>query len=294
MSSVSAIVPTHNRAATLRRALASVFSQTRPPDEVIVVDDASTDATADVLRDFPTARVVRLDRNGGAANARNEGVRHATGEFVAFLDSDDVWLSHKLELQLAAFAGEPSPDLVCSGITVRGSGGAVAYHGFAGDSPAEGWSFGEFQNYPFCPSTWLIRRAVFDAVGPFDASLPNCEDLDYLARLAGRCRMRLIADPLVLKYNLHDSLDANLSRTAVSYQTLFSRYPALWRRAPRALIASHVRLASMYARAGDLGRARALLWQTARRHPGNTAPWLLLAASLLGPRAYQRAWRHVA
>jgi glycosyltransferase involved in cell wall biosynthesis len=257
MSSVSAIVPTHNRAATLHRALASVFGQTRPPDEVIVVDDASTDATAAVLRDFPAARVVRLERNGGAAHARNEGIRHATGEFVAFLDSDDVWLSHKLELQLAAFAGAPPPDLVCTGITVRGSGGAIAYHGFAGDSPPEGWSFGEFQNYPFCPSTWLVRRSVFGAVGPFDASLPNCEDLDYLARLAGRCRMRLIADPLVVKYNLDDSLDASLARTEASYQMLFRRYPALWARAPHALVASHVRLAGMHARAGNLGRARA-------------------------------------
>jgi glycosyltransferase involved in cell wall biosynthesis len=294
MSSVSAIVPTHNRAATLHRALASVFGQTRPPDEVIVVDDASTDDTAAVLRDFPAARVVRLERNGGAAHARNEGIRHAAGELIAFLDSDDVWLSHKLELQLAAFAAAPSPDLVCTGITVRGSGGAVAYHGFAGDSPPEGWSFGEFQNYPFCPSTWLVRRSVFGAVGPFDASLPNCEDLDYLARLAGRCRMRLIADPLVVKYNLHDSLDASLARTEASYQALFSRYPALWARAPQAVVASHVRLAGMHARAGDLGRARALLWQTARRHPGRPAPWLLLAASLLGRRAYQRAWRHLA
>ena len=129
MTTVTAIIPTFNRAATLDRALASVFGQTRVPDEVIVVDDASTDETESVVRRFPEVLYLRLQRNSGAAHARNEGVRRARGDLIAFLDSDDVWLPHKSERQLSHMGKAPHLQLLCTGIAVNFATGREEFLG---------------------------------------------------------------------------------------------------------------------------------------------------------------------
>lgn len=283
MTTISVILPTYNRAHVLERALTSVFGQTHLPDEVIVVDDASTDATADVVKRFPHVRLHRLERNSGAAHARNAGAKLATGEYIAFLDSDDLWLSNKLEVQLVRMNESPAPDLICSGITVQERNGSVAYHGFFTVTPPEEWSFGEFQSYPFCPSNWLIRRATFLGMGLFDESMPNCEDLDFLARMAGRHRIEVMSQPLTVKYNQSDSLDTNRARTAVSYDILFSRHRNLWLKAPAAAGRSYQRLANMHIIAGDMTKARAALMSAARYQPWRIKFWVL---ALFGKTVY--------
>jgi glycosyltransferase involved in cell wall biosynthesis len=293
LTTISVVVPTYNRAVTLRRALISIQAQTLQPDEVIVVDDGSTDNTSAVLADFPTVRILRLDRTLGAAGARNAGVRYASSHCIAFLDSDDAWEPSKLDQQLRALESPAAPDLVCTGVIVTTCAGTTVRHGLAAMSPATGWTFREFQTYPFAPSTWLIRRSVFAAVGFFDETLPNCEDLDLLARMSGRHRMQLLAEPLVRKHNLPDSLDSNVARTAASLEILFERHALLWSRAPEAAVASYVRLANMHMRAGDPHRARGSLWRALVRQPRRLESWALLGASLLGPRVYRRIARRV-
>ena len=283
MTTVSAILPTYNRAATLARALASVFEQARVPDEVLVVDDGSTDDTAAVVRRFEGARLVRLDRNLGAAGARNEGIRRSSGELIAFLDSDDLWLPAKLERQLAHFAAAPTTQLLCTGITVHERSGRAADHIAAGPSSTAGWSFADFQAYPFCPTTWLIRRDVIEQAGLFDASLRNCEDLDFLARIAGR-RIHLLPQVLAIKFNRHDSLDAALERTVESHRTLFSRHRRLWARTPAAAARSHRRLANMHIDAQAMAAARGALLRGLGYRPWDLRSWAMLAASIFGPR----------
>lgn len=110
---VSVIVPAYNAASTLTRALDSVAAQTVLPQEIIIVDDSSTDATADVAAQWCathpdlSARVLRLSRNGGAGTARNAGWAQATGEFIAFLDADDAWHPRKLAIQHGWMARHP-------------------------------------------------------------------------------------------------------------------------------------------------------------------------------------------
>lgn len=293
MTTVSAIVPTYNRADSLGRALDSAYGQSRPPDEVIVVDDGSTDGTTAVLDRFPQARVVRLARNGGAARARNEGVRQARGELIAFLDSDDTWYQHKLELQLRRFEGAPDLGLLCTGITVHGSSGGVAHYGAPAQPSSDAWSFEELQTYPFSTPTWMIRRSVFLALGAFDESLPNCEDLDLLARMVGRHRIAFVDAPLVTKYNRTGGLNTGRLATAQSYAILFERHRALWQRAPAAAARAHHRLANMHIDAGDLASGRADLLQALRLQPARPSLWALLLLSLLGRGAYRgaRRWR---
>ena len=99
---ISVIIPTHNRCELLRRALLSVFAQTLLPTEVVVIDDGSTDNTATMIRtEFPAVSYY-YQENSGVSSARNLGIQHTTGDWLAFLDSDDEWLPEKLMQQSAA------------------------------------------------------------------------------------------------------------------------------------------------------------------------------------------------
>lgn len=277
------MIPTHNRAHTLARALSSVFEQTRAADEVIVVDDGSTDDTGAVVRGFPRARLIRLEANRGAAAARNAGVRQARGDYIAFLDSDDAWVPSKLQAQLAHAAAWRDRDLVCTGIVVHRNDGSITRHpGIT--QPREGWNFADFLNYPFSPSTWLVKAAALARLGGFDETLANCEDLDLLARMTGSIRIDVMPEQLTLKYNLCDSLDADPARRGASLAVLARRHPELWTAATLAL--TYQRLANLHFDRGDSRAGRAALLEAARQEPWRARRWALLALSLLGHRAY--------
>jgi glycosyltransferase involved in cell wall biosynthesis len=220
---VSVIIPTRDRAALVTRALASVFAQTHPAEEVIVVDDGSSDDTAARVRsEFPGATVIRQESPKGVSAARNRGVDAAGGEWVAFLDSDDEWLPEKLARQTAALEREPGHVLCHSDEIWIRNGRRVnprrrhAKHG--------GWIFPRC--LPLCaisPSAAMIRRDVLLALGGFDESLPACEDYDLWLRLCARYPVLLVDEPLVIKYGGHAD---QLSRTT----------PALDRYRIRALV----------------------------------------------------------
>jgi glycosyltransferase involved in cell wall biosynthesis len=194
---VSVIVPTRNRARQLSQAIGSIFAQRRLHElfelEVVVVDDASADDTAEMVRRYPEVRYIRLARNGGPARARNEGIRSSTGNYVAFLDDDDVWLPHKLELQVPALEQYPEVGVVYS--QYRGH-----FHKVDGvfpyaDRAPSGWIFREMllRNCCGADSSLLIRRTALDRVGYFDESLATNCDYDLWMRLAFHCPFLFLA-----------------------------------------------------------------------------------------------------
>lgn len=271
------------------RAILSAKSQTRQPDEIIVVDDASTDGTKEVLAGIDGIVYIRNEDNLGASGSRNRGVSLAKGDWIAFLDSDDVWVCNKLEVQFSFIENSGFNDgLLCSGIIVQEASGKVDYHGFDYESPTNGWTFSEFQTYPFSTPTWVIKKGVFESVGGFDEGLPNCEDLDLLARLNGVAPIKMIPDPMVVKFNQTDSIDADLERVEFSYTVLFDRHSALWKASPRAAVRSLVRLANMRVSAGQLRLARRALIKAMAWSPFSILPIFAFAASLFGSRVYQK------
>lgn len=204
MPLVSVVVPTRDRRALTAEAVASVLQQTWSDLELVVVDDGSADGTPDHLEaGFPDPRLrVLRQENRGVSAARNRGVQETSGEWVAFLDSDDLWLPEKLERQLAAVGQEPGWD-ACHTEEVWIRHGrwanprkAHAKHG--------GWIFS--QCLPLCiisPSSILLRRAVFEALGGFDESLPACEDYDLWLRLCAARPILLLDERLTVKRNGH-------------------------------------------------------------------------------------------
>jgi glycosyltransferase involved in cell wall biosynthesis len=196
----SVVIPTYNRAAMLQRAIRSVFNQTFGDFELIVVDDHSTDHTKAIVASFtdPRLRYVLNDRAKGGAGTRNAGIFRAKGEWVAFLDDDDMWLPEKLELQREKISEVDSQ----VGLIYTGN----ASYDFEADKPLyfvypqkEGWLLNDllYKNYVDAFSSVVIRADVLHQIGGFDERFPALQDLEMLVRAAEICKIAYVNQPLV-------------------------------------------------------------------------------------------------
>ena len=199
---VSVIVPTYNRAQTLERALQSMLAQAEPAQDVIVVDDGSDDATAEILRArFPRIHCI-WQHNQGVSSARNRGIEATSGDWLAFLDSDDEWLPQKLSAQKRMLAANPQYKICHTDeIWIRNGArvNAMKKHIKAGGFIFE-------RCLPLCvisPSSVLIHRSVFDEVGLFNEDLPACEDYDLWLRICARFPVLYVDRRLIIKYGGH-------------------------------------------------------------------------------------------
>lgn len=188
---VSVIIPTYNRASFIAEAIRSVQEQSYADVEIIVADDGSTDDTPHVVSQFGSAVIyLVLPHRGQPAATRNAGLRAAEGEYVAFLDSDDLFLPGKLALQLAAFEQHPEVGLVYSnGYFFRDDPGVPTGRALDGMPTPSGDALADLLRGNFLTSpVVLIRRACLEAVGPFDEdpALFVAEDYELWLRVAAR------------------------------------------------------------------------------------------------------------
>ena len=200
---VSVVIPTYNRAWIVKEAVDSVLAQDYKDFELIVVDDGSTDDTSRVLAPYGDAIKVVFQENKGVSAARNRGVSQASGRFIAFLDSDDLWLPKKLSTQVEFFHQRPDA-LICqteeiwvrNGNRVNPKKRHKKHSGMIFEPSLE-----------LClvsPSAVMIRRDVLDSAGGFDETLPACEDYDLWLRISCRFPVYLIGTPLTVKRGGHD------------------------------------------------------------------------------------------
>jgi GT2 family glycosyltransferase len=208
-ATVSVVIPTYNRCDLVVRALASVAEQSRPVDQVVVVDDGSSDGTAERIEAEFSGIEVHTQENRGVSSARNRGIRAARGEWIAFLDSDDEWHPAKLERQLDALATSRHRVCHCEEIWIRGGRRVNAGQRHA---KPDGWIYRSC--LPLCaisPSAVIIHRTVFETIGLFDESLPVCEDYDLWLRVSARYPVELVDEALVTKYGGHsDQLSTSM------------------------------------------------------------------------------------
>jgi len=202
-ATISCVVPVFNGERYLAEALDSVLRQTRPPDEIVIVDDGSTDGSAEVVRRYgDRVRYVRQDNRGGAA-ARNRGVELSGGEFLAFIDQDDLWRPQKLELQLASFAADPSLDICVSHVELLWDPARAEERAALGDHRRA-------RRVPgYTTPAMLARRAAFARIGPLDTRLTLADATDWFLRgIDLGLSIRLIPQALLV----HRMHDGNLSR----------------------------------------------------------------------------------
>lgn len=200
---VSIILPTYNRAATICRAIDSVLNQTYKDFELLVVDDGSTDDTPALVSAYtdPRVRCLPLPVNGGAGKARNEGLEAARADLIAFQDSDDEWLPAKLEKQMAVLKNAPDTlGMVYTDMLQKLRDGSVRE--FHAPDVRTGKIINEalmdYQVRGIGQQSTLIRRACFEAVGGFDPAFPQLIDLDFFIRLVLKFDAVRIKEPLVV------------------------------------------------------------------------------------------------
>jgi glycosyltransferase involved in cell wall biosynthesis len=213
---VSVILPAYNARTTIAQAVQSVLSQDYVTLELLVVDDGSTDGTAEhpALQD-PRIRVLQ-QQNAGPAAARNMGLKHAKGELIAFIDADDLWLPGKLTAQVSYLQSHPAISIVFGGFqrwvaapddsfqVPPSSAAQVAPNAL---SQPSGWIYADLLlDSVVHIITAMVRKPAFDAVGTFDANLPTGEDYDFWLRASRQFKMDQLAQTLAY-YRIHpDSL----------------------------------------------------------------------------------------
>ncbi len=216
MTKISIIIPTYNSSDLVIRAIDSALNQTHDEIEVIVVDDASTDNTEQVIdshRNKHNLTHVRHDENKGASAARNTGLAYATGDYIAYLDADDEWHPRKLEKQLTTLESK-SDDWVAvhCGIDWQGPLRTKCLYFISSIlTPNKKTSIKEggeelikdvlLMNLLTGSSTLLVRRETVEKIGGFDPNFPRHQDLEFLIRILEEGKLAYVGDLLVTKYH---------------------------------------------------------------------------------------------
>ncbi|MBL9119739.1 MAG: glycosyltransferase family 2 protein [Phycisphaerae bacterium] len=261
---VSVIIPTYNYARFVLESVESILNQTRPAHEIIVVDDGSTDDTAQVLEPLRRSGRIRYHHqaNAGLCAARNAGLSLATGDAFALCDSDDTWHPEKLRLQVAHLESHPDCGLI--GTTSFSEEperwarlGTPTVH----DLPLAS----HLTRTRFCPSSALFRRSLWEQVGGFDPSTGGTSDRDYWIRCAAHARVARVDAPLTF-YRVHGGsmtatkVDAMVASERTVLDKAFASIPAIHGRTllrRRAYAMAH--LSAAYTLWRDAGRTRAAL-----------------------------------
>ncbi len=186
----------------LCEAVDSILAQTDTDFELIVVDDGSTDETGSIRETYKERLHYIYQENRGASAARNRGAAEARGSLISFLDSDDLWLPKKIEVQKAAMEEDPEVQISYTGEIWYRKG--VRVNPGKKHAKYSGWIFEKC--LPLCiisPSSVMLRQSLFRQVGGFDETFPVCEDYDFWLRISKDVPVHLIEEPLIIKRNGH-------------------------------------------------------------------------------------------
>ena len=218
---IAAIIAVYNGANLIRRSLESILAQTRPADEVIVIDDGSSDDTGEIVRSYGSRVRYIFQENSGVSTARNRAVSAATSEWVAFLDHDDEWLPRKLERQAAAVEADPGAMVCYTALEVRNIDGRE----WVEHIPVERiWPLARLRN-PFPPSVAMVRRSAFLEAGGFYEGLKRAgvEDWEFFARFLSRHRAIALTEPLARYHAVPNSASRNYQRMLADSLTILDR-----------------------------------------------------------------------
>ncbi|HEA65399.1 MAG TPA: glycosyltransferase family 2 protein [Desulfobacterales bacterium] len=227
---VSVIIPTYNRAHLIAGAIESVLDQTYQNFEIIIVDDSSTDKTEELIKEFiyldSRVKYFKHDRNKGGSASRNTGIINARGNFLAFLDSDDIWLPHKIEKQLRIFY-QNGPELGAVG------SGSIALSGNKMKNFIPTGKFGNIyknlltsldKDWPGETSTIMIKHECIEKVGLFDELLESSQEHDLYIRISKHYHFDVVREPLVKFFRPKNSITLNLVAKLNGRRRMIEKY----------------------------------------------------------------------
>ena len=276
---ITVVVPTYNRAHYLKEAIDSVLKQTYRDIEIIVVDDESRDNTPQVVAGYKEPKIRYLfQKNKERGAARNNGIRNARGEYIAFLDSDDVWLPDHLASCLQAMRENQEAGLSFSGSYLMGEDGRILsrLHGARSD----GWVLKrlvcDYSSGGCNASSCLIRKTVFDKAGYFneEKALSGSEDWEMWARIAAYTRF-ISTNACTVKIRFHpqrsslnvDSMAASMTKSLDILYRDQDIYPRIKPFQKRAYSSLYVVIATNYYSTGEMRAARGYLGRAAVAYP---------------------------
>jgi glycosyltransferase involved in cell wall biosynthesis len=225
MPKVSIVIPAYNSLQFLPETIASVFQQTFKDFEVIVVNDGSSDATKDWVSQITDPRVKLINQeNQGLSGARNTGIAHASGDYIAFLDADDLWEPTKLEKQVICLDENPEIGLVYTWVALIDEHGKSKGRVFKNYAENDVWHQLIEHNIVESGSVAMVRRQCFETCGVFDRNLRSfVEDWDMWLRIASRYPFKVIAEPLVYYRQHSNSASKNWEAMAQSFRIVIEK-----------------------------------------------------------------------
>lgn len=285
---VSVVIPTHNRSALVVRAVKSVLSQTYSDLECIVVDDASSDDTAERLRQIADDRLVCVHHESprGASAARNTGIQLAKGRYVAFLDDDDEWLPHKLDRQLSVLKNAPdNVGLVYCWMDYQDEGGfqkslRPSLRGYIFADVLDTQPIGN-------SSTLLVRRNVIADVGPFDESLPRGNDGDFIRRICQKYDVDFVPEVLVRidvghgYERITGVSEAHIRKEILSQEIKLRKFASVLSEYPKQRANIHALIGYDYAQLQERKAAFSNFFQAMRLYPFSLQLWKKFAKGMV-------------
>jgi glycosyltransferase involved in cell wall biosynthesis len=291
MPKVSVIIPTHNRADLLGAAITSVLKQTYQDFEIIVVDDASTDHTPEIIAAFDNEKVryIRHEVNKGDAGSRNTGILNSRGDYLALLDDDDEWLPEKLQMQVDALTHSSSKvgGVYTGKLSIdRATGKILGVY-----SPERGVdSFEEIFAVNFInTSSILLKRECIEKVGLFDERMPCSSDFDMWIRIGEHFHFEYIKEPLVI-YHVHDQkLSTNLALVLQGLEMVLEKYDKCFLSNKRNYSLLHYNLGLIYCLNGNSEKSKKAFFKAIESRPLGIKYYPALVISLLGSRVLQQS-----
>lgn len=277
MPKISIIIPAYNAELTIKCTIKSVQNQTYRDYELIIIDDGSTDQTTKIVGEIADDRLKLFSyQNAGVSVARNRGIQQATGEYIAFLDADDLWTRDKLEKQVAILETNPEVGVVYSQTYCIDSQSNFLYNcdpvSFTGNVLPELL----LTNFLHNGSNPLIRQQAIATVGEFDSSINSSEDWDYYLRLAALYPFAVVPEYQIVYRQTGNNMSSNVARMQqASYAVLeraYQKFPQLQHYRPQSLSILYLYCAELYLRNSkfkpqDLSRVGENIWLSIRLYP---------------------------
>ena len=277
MQKVSVIIPNYNYGRFLRQAIQSALDQSLKPHEIIVVDDGSTDDSMEILRSFGDSIIMIEQSNQGVAAARNKGSENATGDFLAFLDSDDFWHPNKLEKQMLMFPSDAEIGFVHCGITNIDENGVLLDDYLEGE---EGWVADGLLKLQavVIATTIIVKGKLFTEIGGYDTNrdLHPSEDWDLCYRLSHESKLGFVREPLMYYRHHGRGGHTNIARMEramlIAFEKAFSDPAENIQRVRRKAYGNlYLVIAGSFYRAGYIGKSIISALKSVFQNPLNAA-----------------------
>lgn len=289
---VSVIIPTYNREHLIGRSIRSVLNQTYKEFEVIVVDDGSTDNTMNVVSSFndPRIRYIRHENNLGGAIARNTGITASRGEYIAFQDSDDEWLSEKLEKQMQIFNTAPGDVNIVYSAFIRVTDCSALFIPPNIVAKKDGYILAQLLKGSFISTqTVILKKECFEKVGLFDNNLPRLQDWELFIRISKCFKFGYLSEPLVIAYVQKDSISSNKKAYIEAYISIVDKHLDEFSKNNIALAETYCHIGMELFSTGNKKRGKEYMLKALKIRPLKIKYLIVIILSSLGMNFYYRS-----